>query len=69
IVISLAVATGEAVLAAIGGALGAGGVLVSAALAGEDWERLPRTALRWVVGIALLAAAALIAFSPPSVLS
>ena len=69
IVISLAVATGEPALAAIGGALGAGGVLVAAALAGEDWERLPRTALRWAVGIALLGAAALIAFSPPSALS
>ena len=65
LVLSLSIATGEAVLVAAGGALAVTGVLGAAALAGPDWEKLPRQPLRWAVGLVFLASAALIAFSPP----
>lgn len=67
-VLSLAVATGAYGLVAAGGAVAVAGVMAMAALAGDDWEKLPRTALRWGVGLLLLAAAAIIAFSPPAIL-
>ena len=69
LVLSLAVATGAPVLAAAGGAIGAGGVLAFAAIAGRDWERLPRRLLRPVVGGLLLAAALAIVLFEPAALS
>ncbi len=63
IILSLAIATGEPVLAASGGALGAVLVLGAAVFAGDDWMALPLRTMRMVVGAALLAAAAVIAFS------
>lgn len=68
VILSLAVATGAYGLVAGGGAVAVIGVLAMAALAGEDWERLPHKALRWGAGLLLLAAAAVIAFAPPLVL-
>jgi hypothetical protein len=56
-ILSLAIATGEPLLAAVGGALGALVVLVGAIVAGEDWQALPLKALRMVVGFGLLLAA------------
>ncbi|RIV93322.1 branched-chain amino acid ABC transporter permease, partial [Aurantiacibacter xanthus] len=39
---------------AAGGAVGALAVLPMAAIAGDDWERLPLAIVRAVVGVALL---------------
>jgi len=56
-ILSLAIATGEPLLAAAGGALGALVVLVGAIVAGEDWQALPLKMLRLVVGCGLLLSA------------
>jgi hypothetical protein len=61
IILSLAIATGEPLLAAIGGALGAIAVLGMAIIAGEDWQKLPLKLLRRIVGGGLLLAAIVIA--------
>ncbi|MGB3794869.1 MAG: hypothetical protein WA957_01020 [Alteraurantiacibacter sp.] len=63
IILSLAIATGEPLLAAGGGALGAIAVLGAAIVAGDDWQALPLKPIRIAVGVALLAAAAIIVFS------
>ena len=62
IILSLAFATGEPLLAAAGGAMGALVVLVGAIVAAEDWQALPLDLLRRVVGAGLILAAAVIAF-------
>ncbi len=62
IILSLAIATGEALLAAAGGAMGALVVLVGAIVAAEDWQALPLEVMRRVVGAGLILAAAVIAF-------
>lgn len=61
IILSLAIATGEPLLAATGGALGALLVLVGAIVAGNDWQALPLGLLRLVVGFGLVLAATAIA--------
>ena len=61
IILSLAFATGEPLLAAAGGAMGALVVLVGAIVAAEDWQALPLDLLRRVVGAGLILAAAVIA--------
>ena len=48
---------------AMGGACGALAALSAAALAGEDWERLPLRAVRWAAGAGLAGAAFVIALS------
>lgn len=64
IILSLAIATGEPLLAAVGGAFGAVVVLGGAIVAGEDWQALPLGMIRRVVGAALLLVAlALVLFS------
>lgn len=68
LVLSLSVATGEPVMVVAGGGLGAAMVLGLAALAGDDWEKVPRQPLRWAVGVALLAGALVVAFYPPEAL-
>ncbi|QZH73970.1 MAG: hypothetical protein JY451_09355 [Erythrobacter sp.] len=68
LVLSLSVATGAPMLAAAGGGLGAAMVLGMAALAGGDWEKVPRQPLRWVVGGSLLAGAFIVALFPPGTL-
>ncbi|WP_338243200.1 hypothetical protein [Aurantiacibacter hainanensis] len=60
-ILSLAIATGEPLLAALGGASGALLVLVTAILVGEDWLQLPLRALRRIVGAGLILAALAIA--------
>lgn len=60
IILSLAIATGEALLAAAGGALGALLVLIGAIVAAEDWQALPLPLLRKVVGAGLLLSAVVI---------
>lgn len=57
LVIALSVALGEPVLSGAGGALGAMAALSVAALAREDWEKLPHGAMRLAGGGALLIAA------------
>ncbi|RJY09919.1 hypothetical protein [Aurantiacibacter aquimixticola] len=64
LLISLAILTEMPVPVAVGGGLAAGGVLGMAALAGADWEKLPRAVLRWTIGPLLLLAAPVIAFLP-----
>lgn len=59
-ILALAIATGEPLLAAAGGAFGALVVLVGAIVAGQDWQHLPLSALRRIVGSGLLLAAAAI---------
>lgn len=61
IILSLAIATGEPLLAAVGGALGAVVVLGAAIVAGEDWQLLPLKLVRRTVGGGLLLAAVVIA--------
>ncbi|WP_156170043.1 hypothetical protein [Aurantiacibacter luteus] len=61
LILSLALATGAPALAAAGGALAVIGVLGFAAIAGEDWERMPRRALRWLVVLALTVGAGVVA--------
>ena len=68
VILSLAVATAEPVLVAIGAALAVIIVTGFAALAGEDWHKLPRVPLRFAVGGVLLAAGAIIVFFPPAAL-
>ncbi len=63
IILSLAIATGEPLLAASGGALGAILVLGAAIVAGKDWEALPLKPIRMIVGCGLVAAAAMIVIS------
>ncbi|GGD44729.1 hypothetical protein GRI62_10430 [Erythrobacter arachoides] len=63
LILSLALATGEPYLAAAGGALAVAGVLAFAAIAGEDWERMPRKALRWLVVLALVVGAGVVALA------
>lgn len=63
IILSLAIATGEPLLAASGGALGAILVLGSAVAAGDDWQALPLGQIRITVGVALLVAAMAIVVS------
>ncbi|WP_147366941.1 hypothetical protein [Aurantiacibacter zhengii] len=60
IILSLAIATGEALLAAAGGALGALTVLSGAIVAAQDWQALPLKTMRRVVGTGLLLAAVVI---------
>ncbi|WP_120077737.1 hypothetical protein [Aurantiacibacter odishensis] len=62
IILSLAIATGEMLLAAAGGAMGALVVLVGAIVAAEDWQALPLDLLRRIVGAGLILAAVVIAF-------
>jgi hypothetical protein len=51
LVLALSVATGNAVLAAAGGALGSGAVLTLAWTLGSEWEaRLPLAAIRLALG-------------------
>ena len=57
LVLALTVMTGAPVLAGAGGALGAVAALSGAAMAGEDWEKLPHGAMRLGGGATLLAAA------------
>ena len=61
IILSLAIATGEILLAAAGGAMGALVVLVGAIMAAEDWQALPLETMRRVVGAGLILAAGVIA--------
>ena len=61
IILSIAIATGEPLFAAAGGALGAIVVLVGAIIAAEDWQHLPRKLLRYGVGGGLLVVALAIA--------
>lgn len=61
IILSLAIATGEPLLAAVGGALGAVVVLGLAIIAAEDWQKLPLKHMRRIVGGGLLLAAVIIA--------
>ncbi len=61
IILSIAIATGEPLLAAAGGASAAILVLGAAILAAQDWLALPLTLIRRIVGGGLLLAAALIA--------
>ena len=63
IILSLAIATGEPLLAASGGALGAMVVLAAAIIVGEDWQALPLKPARITVGCALALAAVLIVIS------
>jgi hypothetical protein len=58
LVLALAVATGNALLAAVGGALGSGAVMTLAWTLGADWERrLPLAAIRLALaGLFLIAA-------------
>ncbi|MWV29132.1 hypothetical protein [Aurantiacibacter rhizosphaerae] len=63
IILSLAIATGEPMLAGAGGALGAIVVLGAAIVAGEDWHALPLKPIRIFVGAALLVTTAVIVFS------
>lgn len=60
-ILSLAIATGEPLLAGAGGALGATVVLGAAILAGGDWQKLPLALMRKVVGGALILTAIVIA--------
>lgn len=60
IILAMSVATGEPLLAAAGGALGALTVLVAAILAAEDWRALPLNVMRPVIGTGLLLAAIMI---------
>lgn len=69
LVIAFSLATGAPVLAAAGGGLAAAMVLVLAAIAGADWEKLPRRLLRWAIGLALIAGAFATAIFAPQVLS
>lgn len=58
LVFALAGKSGVPALAAVGGALGAGGVLTAAWAAGEDWEdTLPLALIRYAVAGALVIAA------------
>ncbi len=57
LVIALSVAQGEPLLSAMGGALGAMAALSVAALACEDWEKLPHQMMRLAGGGVLLLAA------------
>ena len=57
IILSIAIATGEMMLAAAGGAIGAAAVLVAALLAADDWQKLPLGILRKLVAAALILAA------------
>ena len=66
LVLSIALATGEGALAAAGGAMASAGVLGFAAIAGEDWERMPRKILRWIVVLALVVAAGVVALVAPA---
>lgn len=68
IILSLAIATGEPLLAAAGGAFGAMVVMVSAIIAGADWQELPLRTIRRVVGAGLLLVALLIVISAGNVL-
>ena len=61
IILSMAIVTGEPLLAAAGGATGALVVLSGAILAAEDWQMLPLKTLRRIVGTGLLFAAIVIA--------
>ncbi|MFB0613782.1 hypothetical protein [Aurantiacibacter poecillastricola] len=63
IILSLAIATGEPLLAATGGALAAIAVLGVAIFTGEEWQALPLKALRKGVAAGLVLAASIIAFS------
>lgn len=60
IILSMAIATGEPLLAAAGGAFGAAVVLLGAIVAGEDWQALPLGAIRRVGGIGLLLVAVIL---------
>ena len=66
LVLSIGIATGQAGLAAAGGALACAAALGAAAFARGDWEKLPRRTLQVAVGIALMAGAAVIVFAPPT---
>lgn len=62
LVLALTIATGEPVLAAIGGALGSMAALLTGACAGEYWEKaVPLAAVRYIAA-ALLGLAAVIMF-------
>lgn len=64
IILSLAIATGAPLFAAVGGAFGAVVVLCGAIVAGEDWQALPLKWIRRVVGTGLLlVAASIVLFS------
>lgn len=69
VVLSIALATGQPLFAGLGGALAAAGVLAFAAIAGADWERMPRELLRWIVAAALMTGAVVIAFLLPEALT
>lgn len=63
LVIALSVALREPVLSGAGGALGAMAALSAAAMAQDDWERLPHRAMRLAGGGVLLAASLLSALA------
>ncbi len=70
VVAALALATGEPLLAAAGGALGSGAALTLAALGGASWEkRLPLRALAIALAAALLLAAAVIGLAARGLLT
>ena len=60
LVLALAVLSGMPLLAAVGGALGAGAALALAALAGADWEQVPQRSMRLGGGVLLLLAAVMV---------
>lgn len=57
LVLALALVTGAPFMTAAGGALAVTGVLSFAAIAGSDWEKMPRQSLRWLVALALVVGA------------
>lgn len=70
VVAALALATGEPLLAAAGGALGSGAALTLAALGGASWEkRLPLRPLAIALAAALLLAAAVIGLAARGLLT
>lgn len=70
LVLALAVATGNAMLAGVGGALGSGAVLTLAWTLGAEWEaRLPLAAIRLGLGGVFLIAALVVAMSARGIIA